>query len=104
MIFHTPHHYKWWLLAGCLSVLAGTVQADSDGEREALARLVHELTALEPLLREAEAQADPDARIHFQYDWLRQDLARMRLGIQEHINAPHSVPRQVAPLRGDYRR
>lgn len=78
--------------------------ADPDAERAVLARLVHELEALEPLLTEAEAQAHPDARIQFRYDWLRQDLAQVRLGIEAHLNAPRAEPRAFPPLRGDYRR
>lgn len=78
--------------------------ADADAEREALARIIHELELLQPLLAEAKAAADPDARIHFRYDWLRQDLERVRRGIREHIDAPRAEPRSVAPLRGDYRR
>ena len=78
--------------------------ADDDGERAALAKITHELQAIEPLIAEATAQANPDARVRFQYDWLRQDLERIRLGIQEHIDAPRSEPRSFPPLRGDYRR
>ena len=78
--------------------------ADAEGEREALARVIHELQALDPLVRSAESQANPDARVRFRYDWLRQDLQRVRLGIQEHINAPRAQPRSFPPLRGDYRR
>ena len=78
--------------------------ADVDGERAALARIVHELQAIEPLITEATSQANPDARIRFQYDWLRQDLHRIRIGIQEHIDTPRSEPRTFPPLRGDYRR
>jgi len=78
--------------------------ANADAEREALARIIHELELLQPLLAEAKAAADPDARIHFRYDWLRQDLERVRRGIREHIDAPRAEPRSVAPLRGDYRR
>jgi RAQPRD family integrative conjugative element protein len=89
------------LLLGLASPL---VHADADAERESLARIVHELEVLQPLLVEAEATADPDARIRFRYDWLREDLERIRRGIQEHIDAPRSDPRTVAPLRGDYRR
>jgi RAQPRD family integrative conjugative element protein len=80
------------------------VRADAPGEHEQLARVIHELQALEPLLRAAQSQANPDARVRFRYDWLRQDLQRMRLGIQEHINAPRAQPRSFPPLRGDYRR
>ena len=78
--------------------------ADADAEREVLARIGHELQAVEPLIDQADSQANPDARIRFQYDWLRQDLERIRLGIQEHIDAPRAEPRSFPPLRGDYRR
>ena len=46
-----------------LTLIAALAQADAEAEREALARLAHELTALEPLVREAEVQADRDARM-----------------------------------------
>jgi RAQPRD family integrative conjugative element protein len=78
--------------------------ADADGERAALAKITHELQAIDPLITEATSQANPDARVRFQYDWLRQDLERIRLGIQEHIDAPRSEPRAFPPLHGDYRR
>ena len=78
--------------------------ADADGEWAALARISHELEAIEPLITEAASQANPDARIRFQYDWLRQDLIKIQNGVQEHIDAPRSEPRTFPPLRGDYRR
>jgi RAQPRD family integrative conjugative element protein len=78
--------------------------ADADGERESLARITHELEEIEPLITEAAAQANQDARIRFQYDWLRQDLIKIQQGLQAHIDAPRSEPRTFPPLRGDYRR
>jgi len=90
------------LFSACLPIQ--TAFADADGEREALARIAHELEALEPLIRTAESQAQPDARIRFRYDWLRQDLSRVEEGIRDHIDAPRSEPRTFPPLRGDYRR
>ena len=78
--------------------------ADADGEREVLARITHELEAIQPLIRQAASQANPDARIRFQYDWLRQDLDQIQHGIQDHIDTPRSEPRTFPPLRGDYRR
>jgi len=95
------------LLVSGLLATAVPVQfaiADSDGERAALAQITHEIQAIEPLIAEASSQANPDARVRFQYDWLRQDLERIRLGIQAHIDAPRSEPRSFPPLRGDYRR
>lgn len=93
-------------LAAGLLVAAVAVQAamaDADGERAALARIVHELKVIEPLIREAEAQARADASIRMRYDWLRQDLSRIRQGIQAHIDVPRVEPRTFPPLRGDYR-
>ena len=86
------------------AMLVQSVLADADAEREVLARIAHELDALEALIRKAESQAEPDARIHFRYDWLRRDLSRMQQGIQDHIDAPRAEPRTFPPLRGDYRR
>jgi RAQPRD family integrative conjugative element protein len=86
-----------------ISLTCASAYADRDTEREALARLVHELEVLQTLIDRAEQAADADARIHFRYDWLRQDLERVRSGIQEHIDAPRNEPRTVKPLRGDYR-
>jgi RAQPRD family integrative conjugative element protein len=56
--------------------------ADADAEQAALARIAHELQTIEPLITEAAAQANPDARIQFQYDWLHQDLDRIHQGKQ----------------------
>jgi len=98
----TPHI----LIAVLLGIMLPLHQAvaDADGEREVLARIIHELETLEPLIGEAKSQANPDARIRFRYEWLRQDLSRIRLGLQEHIDVPRSEPRTFPPLRGDYRR
>ena len=84
--------------------LAPAAFADADAEREALAKIIHEINALETLINRAEANADRDSRIRFRYDWLRQDLKQIKDGIQPHIDAPRAQPRSFPPLRGDYRR
>ena len=92
------------LLLGLIGTALPIQFANADGEREVLARIAHEIEAIRPLIRQAASQANPDTRIRFQYDWLRQDLDRIRLGIQDHIDTPRSEPRTFPPLRGDYRR
>ncbi len=82
---------------------AAALTPDAAAERESLSRVIPEPEGLQPLLCEAAAAADPEARVRFRYDWLRKDLERVRQGIQEHIDAPRAEPRAVAPLRGDYR-
>ncbi len=78
--------------------------ADADAEREALRRIIHELQAVGSLITKAQSQADNDARVRFQYDWLRHDMEMLKDGIQAHIDAPRAQPRSFPPLRGDYRR
>lgn len=88
-----------------LAVLATSGPATAaDAEREALARLAHELEALAPLVDAAEAGADPAERVRFRYDWLRRDIQRVREGVLEHTTADQAEPRRYQPLRGDYRR
>lgn len=89
----------WWVM-----LASAGAWADDDGERAALTRLVHEIEALEPLIAEAQARSNPDARIKFHYGWLRNDLAKVKLGVREHIEHPRSEPRTFPPLEGDYRR
>lgn len=88
-----------------LAALATSGHATAaEAEREALARLAHELEALAPLIDAAEAGADPAERVRFRYDWLRRDIRRVRDGVLEHATADQAEPRRYDPLRGDYRR
>lgn len=103
--FHKYMNAPWLAAMVFAGLVVGSSQAlaDPDAEREALARLIHEIEALEPIIATAESLSSPEARIRFRYDWLRQDLERIRAGIQEHIDGPRNEPRKVPPLRGDYR-
>lgn len=95
-----------WLPSFLIIGLVVTQQAfaDADAEREALAKVIHELNALDSLIKRAEANAEQDSRIRFRYDWLRQDLKQIKDGIQSHIDSPRAQSRSFPPLRGDYRR
>jgi len=95
---------KYTTLFLLLCALHLPARADSDGEAEALVRLLNEIKLLEPLVDQAEAQASPNAARRFRYDWLRQDLARVRLGINQHLLGNEDAPRDIEPLRGDYMR
>ena len=97
-------HYRQIISLIIGLAITPALYADASAEREALARIIHELEAIEPLIKKAEAQSDNDVRIRFRYDWLRQDLSRIKGGIQSHIESPRAEPRTFPPLRGDYRR
>jgi RAQPRD family integrative conjugative element protein len=90
----------FWLLS---ITTANIALADSEGEKKALAQIIHELDAITPLIEEAQAQADQDRRIQFQYDWLVLDINRIKSAMYEHIAAPRTQPRSFPPLKGDYR-
>ncbi|ABA57201.1 conserved hypothetical protein [Nitrosococcus oceani ATCC 19707] len=97
---------QFWPLTFLILALsvAPAAFADADAEREVLAKIIHELNALDPLIKRTEANADQDSHIRLRYDWLHQDLKQIRDGIQSHINFPRAQPRSFLPLRGDYRR
>jgi RAQPRD family integrative conjugative element protein len=86
-----------------LWLLSQSAIADRDAERHALAQLVHELDALQPVIEHAQHNADHDAHIRFHYDWLRADINHIRSGIQNHLIQPRQQPRTIPPLKGDYR-
>ena len=75
----------------------------SAAEREVLARLEQELTFLQRLAREAQAQRNPTTRTPFRYDLLMRDLDAIRHGIRQHLQGPGTEPRAFEPLRGNYR-
>ncbi|HET9642902.1 MAG TPA: RAQPRD family integrative conjugative element protein [Burkholderiaceae bacterium] len=91
-----------FIAMACIAGLPGLVHADADSEREALARISYELQQLQAQIAEASKQAPSGQRVRFRYDWLLRDLALVRQGVDEHLDAPEQ-PRPVPPLRGDYR-
>ena len=86
-----------------LVLSGGPARADADGEREALARIAHELQRLQAEVAQAAKTADSTARVKFRYDWLAKDLELVQRGVTDHLDAPRQ-PRPVPPLAGDYRR
>lgn len=85
------------------SLALPALAASNDAEKAALARLIHELDALAPLVRDAQDKALADTRIRLNYSWLEQDLERIKQGLREYLIAPSTEPRKFEPLSGDYR-
>jgi RAQPRD family integrative conjugative element protein len=84
-------------------VASAPARADADAEREALARIAHDLQRVQQQVREAAREAPSGARVRFEYADLERDLELVRRGIDDHLDAPRQ-PRPVPPLSGDYRR
>lgn len=100
-------------LAGAALVLAvaGAVPAvaadapDNTAEREVLASVVRQLDLLDRLAERAAAVSPPDrARYHFDHARLREDVKRVRAGVQDYLVPQRAQPRDPVPLAGDYTR
>lgn len=96
---------KIWCLFLVIASTASFAQSTpdtTDAERESLARIQYEIQLLQQQVREASKNAPRGARIQFRYDWLANDLELISRSVQDHLDAPRQ-PRNVQPLRGDYR-
>ncbi len=76
-----------------------------DLERESLAKIIHVLESLDAYIEVAKANQNKDAVYQNNYEWLRQDIATIKLGVDKMLNGSTSLqPRIFKALRGDYRR
>ncbi|EPC4300554.1 RAQPRD family integrative conjugative element protein [Cronobacter sakazakii] len=91
------------LLAVSLSALQPAI-ADDTPEREQLAALARQLDLIDRLAEHAAHTAPQQrARYHFDHARLREDLQRVRTGIQDYLTPPRAQPRDPVELSGDYR-
>jgi len=100
-------------LAGAALVLAAAgitpavaVDApDNAAEREVLAAVVRQLDLLDRLAERAAAVSPQErARYHFDHARLRDDVKRVRAGVQDYLVPQRAQPRDPMPLAGDYTR
>ena len=80
------------------------LQRVATAEQRTLSRLATELRFVLNLVRESQAQADPDARIRFDYGLLIRDLRNMIAGIEAHAVPNSASLDSIEPIPGDYRR
>lgn len=86
------------------AVISTTAQADVWAEREALAQVASEISALERLVNDASQLNENDSRVKFNYDALMQDLSVIRAGINTHLSQPINpvMPAYEDTLGGAY--
>lgn len=77
---------------------------DPDLHRQNLANALRQLDLLDRFLVTAAStyQPGPAERHHFDHARLREDLQRVRAGIQAYLSPPRAQPRESEPLAGDY--
>lgn len=97
----------WPALAVVLAVSFSALQpaiADDTPEREQLAALARQIDLIDRLAEHAAHTAPQErARYHFDHARLREDLQRVRAGIQDYLTPPRAQPRDPVELSGDYR-
>lgn len=85
-----------------LVLIAPITFADTEQMHTTLARIDTILTQINPLINLAKQQEDPNTRVKFQFEALRQDISLIQSGIGQALNRVSIQPRTVAPLVGDY--
>lgn len=92
------------LFAASLSISVNA-SADTDLQRAHLAALLRQLDLLDRLAQQsALSAANGGGRYHFDFARLRNDIARIRAGIEDYLSPRRAQPRDPSALNGDYRR
>lgn len=96
---------SWPLLGGLLLLGLTPALADDAPEREQLSVLLRQLDMLD---RQAERgmplATQSRSRYHFDYARLREDLTRIRTGINDYLTPQRAQPRDPSEVTGSYRR
>jgi len=95
------------LILICLLVSPTAVAADTDAisEHTRLAAIVRQLDMLDRLAEHSDDLPEQDGSLyHFDYARLREDIERIRNGIQDYLTPQRAQPRDPMELSGDYRR
>lgn len=88
------------LMAGLLITLSCFAEVDTttEAEKRYLIKIAEELSQLDKLAQQASENADPDARVNFDYVALRNDLQEIRRALEGHIQKPSRSPRKISDL------
>ena len=106
----SPRNYAWfwrrvYVASLLVSVGQSAIAADNTAEREQLAALTRQLDLVDRLVEQAAKLSPSDqARYHFDYGRLRDDIQHVRTGVQDYLVPQRAQPRDPLPLMGDYTR
>lgn len=91
------------VLAASLSLCA-RASTDADVERDLLGTILRQLDVLDRLVQQSALSATSGGgRYHFDFARLRNDIARIRAGIEDYLSPRRAQPRDPNALNGDYR-
>ena len=94
-----------FLVTALLMGQSSMALAESPAQRQELVAALRQLDALERTVKDSSVQTaiQPGERYHFDYPRLLTDLARVRAGLQAHLNPSRAQPRDLSELAGEYR-
>ncbi len=75
---------------------------ESEAEARYLVSIAKEIENLKSLSEKAEATADKDQRVKFDYEALKKDLDEMQRAIEKHVKEPSRSPRVIGSLNTNY--
>ncbi len=94
-----------WALVVSFAAVPPAHATDDAPERELLAALARQIELVDRLAEHAGSAApQARARYHFDYARLREDVKRIRAGVQDYLVPQRAQPRDPVPLTGDYTR
>lgn len=104
LLFKSTHSVTALLLATLWAWALSAFATDTDLHRQDLANALRQLELLDRFVANVASthQPTPGERFHFDHARLREDLRRVRAGIQEYLSPPRAQPREPEPLAGDY--
>lgn len=104
LLLKSTHSLTALLLATLWAWALSAFATDTDLHRQDLASALRQLELLDRFVANVASthQPTPDERYHFDHTRLREDLQRMRAGIQAYLSPPRAQPREPQPLSGDY--
>lgn len=92
------------LIIGISSSAAPVMASERAFEREQLALLTRQLDQINRQVEDLSAQPmQVRDRYHFDYPRLREDLQRVRAGVQDYLTPQRAQPRDPTPMLGEYR-
>ncbi|UQI28517.1 RAQPRD family integrative conjugative element protein [Pseudomonas bijieensis] len=99
---HRKHLRKLFFLLAFVGKATATANEIVD-EHTRLSIVLRELNAIERLAAAGDlANIPASSRYHFNYGYLRADIARVSVGIRAYLSPQRATPREVVLLQGSY--
>lgn len=101
----SPRYMPALLLVLCLCSTSCVSASEANAQqRAALAAMLRQIDLINHLVEHsASVSTGHRSRYHFDHARLREDLQRVRAGIQDYLTPPRAQPRDPVELSGDYR-